>query len=85
MAAKKKAKKATKKALVAIYRCPGNIPAPTTPCNQAKLPHNVPQLATELEAYFKCLCAWQQVVTRVVNNCCAGGPENVPPPPPPPF
>jgi len=89
MAAKKKKKKAAPKKpakIVASYSCPPSIPAPTFPCtSMAPLPTSVPKLVAELEAYFKCLCAWQQVVERVVNRCCVSGPENVPPPPPPPF
>jgi hypothetical protein len=85
MPAKKKRAKKTPKKLVAKYRCPAGVGPIPAPCQQASLPHNVPQLAAELEAYLRCLCAWQTVVTRVVNNCCGAGPENVPPPPPPPF
>ena len=82
-------KKATKKRTVvtAKYKCPPGNPIPTGACAKASLPHNVPQLTAELEAYLKCLCAWQQKVADVVNKCCAsgGGPDFVPPPPPPPF
>lgn len=84
-AKKKKAAKKKAKVYVVQYQCPGNIPAPRPPCNQARLPRNINQLAMELEAYFMCLCAWQQQVAKVVNACCATGPDNVPPPPPPPF
>jgi hypothetical protein len=85
-AAKKSAGKSggPKKKPIPNYICTLGIP--TGPCAVANLPTNVPQLAAELEAYFKCLCMWQVAVTDEVNRCCgAGGPGNVPPPPPPPF
>jgi len=71
----------------AKYKCPADVPIPTGDCAKAHLPHDIGQLAAELEAYLRCLCAWQTKIAEVVNKCCGGGggPDLVPKPPPPPF